>query len=85
MANEKFNQVKSCGVTFTKLVDLPCPHFGTYLTLYNAYKRGTLPFEGSFADQPAQIIDVYTLLDQLYHEAEVKAREDAKRKQNRVK
>lgn len=82
---EKFNQVNSCGITFTKPVDVPCPHFGTYLTLYHSFKKGAMPFQGPVTDQPAHIIETFDLLDQLYHEAEVKAREQAKKEAKRGK
>jgi len=55
---------KSCFCTYKH------PEFNRYLFLYNNYSKGIMPFEGPVTRQPAFIIDVFTILDNLKHEKE---------------
>jgi hypothetical protein len=72
----KFNPVTSCGLRFTRpYSSLKFEPFSYVLTLYENYERGCLPFPGSVSEQPAQIMEVFSVLRQLKHEAEVQIRE----------
>jgi hypothetical protein len=65
------------------------PHFNYVITLFDAYDRhGTLPYHGPQADQPAKIIEIFQVLDQLKTEQRQKMQEDHNRemeKQQRKK
>jgi hypothetical protein len=78
--NLKHNAITSCGIKFKK--HLSCfkyPLFGYVLTLFQNYERGQLPFEGSVSDQPAQIMDIFSLLESLKAEQETKLKEKMER------
>jgi hypothetical protein len=64
-------------------------YFGYVLSLFDAYDRlGILPFNGCFSDQPAKIIEIFNVLDQLKTERQMKLQEEQQReskKQNRKK
>lgn len=52
------------------------------VTAYENYKRGVLPYPGSFMDQPAKVIDCFEMIGQIVQD-KVKEREErdkAKRK-----
>lgn len=56
------------------------PAFNYAMTLYDQYDRnGILPFEGVHSDQPAQVLEVFDLLQSLKLEQEEKARREANR------
>jgi hypothetical protein len=77
--SEKFNPVVSCGLQFLKPFDhLRFEPIGYVLTLYENYERGRLPFPGSVSEQPAQVMEIFSVLRQLKHEAEIKLRETSK-------
>lgn len=42
--------------------------FSYYMQLYNSYKLGMLPFEGSVSDQPAAIMEAFSVIDRLQNE-----------------
>lgn len=64
------------------------PYMEFIITAYHQFEVGTLPFEGCLADQPAQIIEIFNVLEQLKFEAQkrahVEAEREAKRKQRKV-
>lgn len=67
-----FTPVTSCGLRFTKhLSKFKYPLFGYALVLFENYERGQLPFEGSVADQPAQVMELFALLQNLRNEREL--------------
>ncbi len=75
----EFKAVESVGLRFTK----PFDHFkydliGYVLTLFENYERGSLPFAGSVSEQPAQIMDIFSVLQQLKHEVKSKSQETKK-------
>lgn len=39
--------------------------YGFYWSAYQAFKQGTMPYPGSFSEQPSKIIEVFNLLDNL--------------------
>jgi len=57
----------------------------SYFEMFKVYERGIMPFEGSMMDQPAKLIDLFNMIEQLKLEkvAEMQKAEDKKRKQNR--
>ena len=73
------NELISCGLYFTGgLHKYDLPFFSYLLTLYEKYKQGTLPFPGSMSEQPAQIVEIFQVFDQLDFEKQEKiAREQA--------
>lgn len=73
----KFNSVESCGLRFTRPFDhLKFEPLGYVLTLYENYERGCLPFEGCVSEQPAQIMEVFSIIKQLKYEAEKRVTEE---------
>lgn len=77
---ERFNPVESCGLRFTKpFGHLKFDSLAYVLTLFENYERGCLPFVGSVHEQPAQIIEIFSVLKQLKYEAESKARTQSKK------
>ena len=74
-----FSPVKSCNLRFTKPFEhLKFEPMSYVLTLFDNYERGCLPFPGSVSEQPAQIMEIFSVLRQLRHESELKLRETSK-------
>jgi hypothetical protein len=62
------------------------PYFGYIITLFDAYdKNGVLPFPGSYADQPAKIIEIFATLDQLKNERQARLNQEAERDSKKIK
>ena len=61
------------------------PQFAYYLALFEAFHKGMLPFPGSTSEQPAQVVEIFMLLESLKAEYQAdlqrKAEQAAKRKQ----
>jgi hypothetical protein len=57
------------------------------LTLFENYERGVLPFPGSLSEQPAQILEIFSVLRALRNERELLERKklDNGRKQHKGK
>jgi hypothetical protein len=55
------------------------PLFGYVITLFQNYERGVMPFEGSVSEQPAQLMDIFSLLEALKAEQETKLKEKLER------
>lgn len=73
---EKFQPVVSCGLRFTKPFDhLKFEPFGYVLTLLENYERGNLPFPGSVSEQPAQIMEIFSVIQAIRREHEIKLSE----------
>ncbi len=71
---KKFNPVVSCGLKFSKPFDhLRFETIGYVLTLFENYTKGALPFPGNVSEQPAQIMEIFSVLGQLMREREQKA------------
>ena len=56
------------------------PHFNSFLLLYKNYERGVLPFRGSLMDQPAYIMEIFTLIENLKSDREQEEREREERR-----
>lgn len=56
------------------------PLMGYFLTTQAAYEKGMLPFDGGLMDQPAQIMDIISLISQLQSEREAEMQEKANKK-----
>lgn len=72
--SERFTPIVSCRLKFTK----PFGHlkFGPMsyvLTLFENYERGCLPFPGVISEQPAQIMEVFSVLSALKRESEIRS------------
>ena len=79
-----FNRIKSLDLLFQgSLQEYEYSQFNYVMTIYNQYKIGMLPFEGPLADQPAQIIDIMSVISQLQFEAEKRQRDEYERQQKR--
>lgn len=61
------------------------PMFNFIITTHRALEKGLLPFQGSYAEQPAQIIEIFNLIDQLNFEAQEKQAREFKAEQERLK
>lgn len=81
-------EVVSLDLRFTKDLKLfKHPKFDFLYQLYDAWSsHNTLPFKGSFTDQPSQILEYFTIFDQLKYEqdkrAKLKADREIKKRQN---
>ena len=81
-----FDTFKSVNLLFTGSIDkYEYDQLGYVLTLFRQSKVGNLPFRGSTSEQPAQIIEIFGVLEQLEFEANQKAQAEAKREQQRLK
>ena len=69
-ADERKTSVRSLNVNFNEhLENYQHPAFDQIISLYAPYKtHGILPFRGSLVDQPAQIMDFFSILESLEHE-----------------
>lgn len=61
-----FSPISSLGLRFTK----PLHHFKSdilvySLTLFENYERGVMPFPGSTSEQPAQVMEIFGVLQSL--------------------
>lgn len=63
---------KSCLCTFKH------PDMNYYLTLFNQYDKGVLPFKGSLTEQPNKIVEVFNLITGLKAEREQESLEKIK-------
>ncbi len=52
--------------------DYKHPNMDSLLFLHDNYKKGILPYKGSLTEQPAQIIEVFQLIDRLYSDRQQK-------------
>ena len=76
--------IKSCGLYFTSdLSNFNCEKFNYYFLLFQNYERGNLPFEGTIADQPAQVIEIFNTFQMLRAEQEEKTRKQIERQNKR--
>lgn len=75
-------KIRSLNLMFTgDLNSFEHPYFDYFMSLYSAYSsQGILPFPGALVDQPAKIIDIFHVLDQLKYEQE----ERQMKEQNRL-
>lgn len=60
--------------------------FNFVMTAFQLYNQnGTLPFPGSLSEQPAQIMDIMTVLEQIKFEVEAKQRRKMEREQKAMR
>lgn len=76
-------EVISLDVKFTCGIEhIYVEYFGYVVTLFDLYsKHGVLPYTGSLSEQPAKIIDIFNVLDQLYTEREKHQIEEHRKEQ----
>ncbi len=73
MQNKGFDGFKSLGIKFSvPLKNFKSDIFYYVLTLNDGFEKGMLPFSGSMSEQPAQIIEKFSLVRALKAEAEEK-------------
>lgn len=61
------------------------PYFGFILSAFQQFENGTLPFNGSYSDQPSQILEIFEVLTQLKFETEEKNRKELEREQRKLR
>jgi hypothetical protein len=73
--------VESLNLRFTSALDnFELEGFDYYYSLYQYFSTNkALPFSGSLADQPAKIIEIFSLFNQLEQERELKLHKEAQR------
>lgn len=59
------------------------PLMGYLLSMYQNYEKGILPFSGGLLDQPAQVMEILSLLSTLQSEREADIQEKANKKGNK--
>lgn len=70
-----FRPVESAGFRFTQPLDrFRSDILGYSLFLFENYERGQLPFPGSVSEQPAQIMEIFALIQTLRAEQDEKLR-----------
>ncbi len=76
---DQFVAVKSVGIQFNKpFSHLKFALMSYILTLFENYERGCLPYPGSVSEQPALIMECFSVLQVLKQEMEVKISEKIK-------
>lgn len=81
------SEVISCNLHLTGRLDRwKYFHFNYVMTLFNSYdKSGVMPFPGTLSEQPAKIIEIFDLLEQLKHEHNEMIRREQAREQAKAK
>lgn len=66
----KLDNVRTLNVRLSGNLDrFKYDNFNYVVTLHNVFeKSGVLPFEGAFSQQPAKIVEIFNVLDQLSFE-----------------
>lgn len=63
---QTFTPVESCGLKFkSDFSKVKYEHFHYLMNLYQMYEKGCLPFPGSVSEQPAQIIEMFNIIQLL--------------------
>lgn len=74
-------EIKSCGLSIKGNVSaIKYEYFDYVMGLYEGYENGILPFNGSLADQPNQIINIFTIISILKNEHQQKLLDEQKKK-----
>jgi len=71
---------KSLNISFHTNTNHKYSRFSYILSAFNCYKKGTMPYPGSFSEQPAKIIEIFNTLQQLEFEAREAAQKAANKK-----
>lgn len=74
---------KSLNVSFHTNIKLKYEYFTYILTLFDLYKKGTMPYPGAMVDQPAKIIEIFQVLTQLQYEKEEETRKKIEKEQKK--
>lgn len=56
------------------------PQLGYFMSIYQNYEKGILPFSGGLMDQPAQIVELLGLISNLHSEREFALQEKERNK-----
>lgn len=83
LGDKKYTSFKSLDVVFHEKSTYKYPRFSMVISAFMAYKKGMLPYNGSYLEQPAKIIDIFNVLNQLELEAQEKAQKAAQKKAKR--
>lgn len=76
----KLNRKELNGLVFTvPLHKFKYENLGYVLTLFENYERGQLPFPGSVSEQPAQIMDILNIIQNLKLEQQKKVDKESRR------
>lgn len=54
----------------------------SWISAHQNYKNGVMPFPGSFSEQPAKVIELFSIIDNFQHERSEKQLEKARKKQH---
>ena len=74
------------GIHFHKCVcQYRNPRLGFYLDLLEKQEKGILPFEGSYLDQPAQIIEILNRLEYVKNDIQARKIQKEQKKVNQGK
>lgn len=81
LGKKKINRLRSLDLEFDddNLVKYPWLSFS--IITHQGFQQGILPYPGSLSEQPAKIIEIFSLLDQLKYEAEEQTRKRVEREQ----
>ena len=84
---DKQNETISCGYLIKgDLARFEYPHFTFLINMFRQYqKSGVLPFVGAHSEQPAQIIEAFTILEELDYERQERLRKEAERESRKKK
>lgn len=79
------NELVSCRIHFKSgLRQWEYPYFNYLMTLFDQYyKHGTLPYRGSHNEQPAQVIELFEIMEQLSQERDQKLRREQEAQQRK--
>lgn len=83
LKDKQGNSFKSLNVSFHVKNKLKYPYFSYVITLFNQYKNGVLPFNGCVSEQPAKIIEIFEVLQQLEYEHQEKTRKKLEKENNK--
>lgn len=80
---QAFSPVESCGLRFkSDFSKVEYPNFHYLMNLYHLYEKGCLPFPGSVSEQPAQIMEMFSIIQLLELE---RLNREAKEKRKSIK
>lgn len=83
LKDDRGSSFKSLNVSFHSKNDLKHPYFSYFIGLFLAYEKGILPFSGSLVDQPAKIIEIFEVIQQLRLEREETVRKSIEKENKR--
>lgn len=73
--------IRSLNVKFKTTREFSFDGFGYFYGLFRQYQEnGVLPFEGCHADQPAKIMEIFDVFEQLHYEKQAKQMDEIRKK-----